>query len=86
MHSGAGRAHEATFYLVDWSVRAKSPVTHRTVRTQDFPDFWVPVESPPNGTLPFRYCRAGDDPLMTKEEGSVQLADAAWTQKSEISR
>ena len=21
----------------------------------------------------------GDDPLMTKEEGSVQLADAAWT-------
>ena len=23
--------------------------------------------------------RIGDDPLMTKEEGSVQLADAAWT-------
>ena len=23
--------------------------------------------------------RVGDDPLMTKEEGSVQLADAAWT-------
>ena len=23
--------------------------------------------------------RLGDDPLMTKEEGSVQLADAAWT-------
>jgi hypothetical protein len=21
----------------------------------------------------------GDDPLMTKEEGSVELADAAWT-------
>jgi hypothetical protein len=23
--------------------------------------------------------RIGDNPLMTKEEGSVQLADAAWT-------
>lgn len=21
----------------------------------------------------------GDDPFMTKEEGSIQLADAAWT-------
>ena len=25
--------------------------------------------------------RIGDDPLMTKEEGSVQLADAAWTSR-----